>query len=383
VIKRKKKLKTNKLDRVSINPTALTANLLSWYHAEHRDLPWRRTTDPYEIWVSEVMLQQTQVQTVLPYYARFLAALPSVQHLAEAPLEQVIKLWEGLGYYARARNMHQAAQLVMSKHAGVFPNLFADILALPGIGQSTAGAVSTFAFATPYPILDGNVKRVLSRVYGIETSLEDKAVIQTLWGHSSNLLPSEPEDAYSFNQAIMELGATVCLPKNPKCPDCPWAAQCVALAENKMDRIPLKKLPKVTPHYTIALGVIWKGDELLIALRPAEGLLANLWEFPGGKCEASESLVACVAREIHEETGLTVSVGAKIVTVKHAYTHFKITLHAFECQYVSGEALPKASQEIRWITIDALDTYAFPKANLKVIAALKANFFSRQLQLLS
>lgn len=351
----------------------VSQKLLAWYRFSHRDLPWRNTSDPYAIWLSEIMLQQTQVQTVLPYYDRFLAHYPTIAHLADAPIDDVLKQWEGLGYYARARNLHQAAKKIIGEHEGLFPDTFEAVHALPGIGQSTAGAILTFAHRKPHPILDGNVKRVLSRLEGITESVMDKAVIDQLWGKSAELLPDDAEDAFDFNQAVMELGATLCTPKNPECGRCPWQTDCQANLKGLQNEIPRKEPTKVTPHHTIGVGVIWKDDRILIALRPEQGLLGGLWEFPGGKCKPDETLQDCVKREILEETGLTVQVGQKLETVKHAYTHFKITLHAFECHYVQGEAVPKASQALKWVTLDEIDQFAFPKANKKVLETLKLN----------
>ncbi len=351
----------------------LAQQLIEWYRASHRQLPWRETSNPYEIWVSEIMLQQTQVATVLPYYQRFLAAYPTIQALAEASLDEVLKKWEGLGYYARARNLHKAAKKVIEVHQGIFPTAFEDILDLPGIGQSTAGAISTFAIRKPYPILDGNVKRVLSRLKGIDQPIQEPIVLEQLWQASQSLLPQDVQDAYDFNQALMELGATLCMPKKPLCLQCPWQETCQAFLQHRQDEIPVKQPPKKTPHYTIGVGVIWKENDVLIALRPEAGLLGGLWEFPGGKCRDNESLKACVQREVEEETGLKVTVGAKITSVKHAYTHFKITLHAFDCRYVSGTPEPKASQKLKWVGLDEIDQYAFPKANKTVLEAIKLN----------
>lgn len=358
---------------MSSKASSIANQLIAWYRSSHRDLPWRNTNDPYAIWVSEIMLQQTQVVTVLPYYYRWMQQFPTIQSLAEAPLDVVLKAWEGLGYYARGRNLHKAAKQIMDVHHGAFPTEFEAIHNLPGVGKSTAGAISTFGLGKPQPILDGNVKRVLSRLYAITEMVNDKAVTDLLWAKSAALLPKKPVDAYDFNQAVMELGATLCTPKQPQCERCPWLGDCKARAQGLENELPVKQDSKPTPHHTIGVGVIYKNDKILIALRPEEGLLGGLWEFPGGKCKPDETLQDCVKREIKEETGLKVSVGPKIATVKHAYTHFKITLHAFVCDYVSGKASPKASQELRWVALEDLSDYAFPKANKKVLEALRAH----------
>lgn len=343
-------------------------DLIAWYEANGRDLPWRNTKDPYAIWLSEVMLQQTQVNTVLPYYEKFLRLFPTVQALADAPADTVLKAWEGLGYYSRCRNLQKAAQVIAFERGGQFPDTLEGMLALPGIGRYTAGAVLTFAFGQRQPILDGNVKRVLARIYNLD---DDPAVLEsTLWKHSEALL-AQAADPYPFNQGLMELGATTCLPQNPRCMLCPVQAHCEAFAAGTQHELPRKAVKKATPHHHIAVGVIWHEDKMLIQQRPAEGLLGGLWEFPGGKQESGEVLEATVTREITEELGIEVTVGEKIATVKHAYTHFIITLHAYHCQYVSGTPEPKAAQGWRWVTLEELSDYAFPKANKVVLEALQ------------
>lgn len=356
---------------LSSSKTCFADDLVAWYQVHHRDLPWRNTTDPYAIWLSEVMLQQTQVRTVIDYYHRFLAQYPSVVDLAAAPLDDVLKLWEGLGYYARCRNLHKAAQVIVAQHGGRFPDTLEAVQALPGIGQSTAGAILTFACGQRHPLLDGNVKRVLSRLADIETDVQHGETIKRMWALSEALL-AETTDPYAYNQAIMELGATVCLPQNPRCLVCPVQRHCQAYARGTQYERPVKTPKKTTPHFDIAVGVIWKDGRVLIQQRPAEGLLGGLWEFPGGKREASEELQETVRREIEEELGLVVSVDAPIATVKHAYTHFKITLHAFHCTYKEGEPQPKACQQWQWVRPEDLPQYAFPKANKTVLETLLA-----------
>lgn len=352
-----------------IYKTGFSDALTAWYQISHRQLPWRETTDPYAIWLSEIMLQQTQVKTVLDYYRRFLAQYPTARALAEAPPDQVLKLWEGLGYYARCRNLQKAAQIMVETHGGEFPKLIEQAEALPGIGRSTAGAILTFAYGQKHPLLDGNVKRVLSRVFDIDQDIQQSAVIKQLWQASEQLL-SESDAPHLYNQAIMELGATVCLPQNPRCLLCPVKKFCTAQANGTQHERPVKAPKKATPHHTIAVGVIWQDNRVLIQQRPENGLLGGLWEFPGGKQEEGEALPKTVLREIQEELEIQVEVGELITSVKHAYTHFKITLHAYHCRYLSGEPQPKACQNWKWVSPDELPTYAFPKANKTVLEVL-------------
>lgn len=350
--------------------TGYAEALEAWYNANARQLPWRETHNPYAIWLSEVMLQQTQVTTVLPYYQRFLEKYPTIQDLAKAPLDDVLKQWEGLGYYSRARNLHKAATMVATELNGHFPTDLEGMMALPGVGRSTAGAILTFSKLTVdrHPLLDGNVKRVLSRLYDVD-QLPAKCE-KELWSYSGELL-AQSKDPWTFNQAMMELGATLCTQRHPQCLVCPVRGQCTAAARGTQHERPVKPIKKATPHYDIGAAVIWKSEgEVLIQQRPAEGLLGGLWEFPGGKLEAGETLEACVTREIDEELGITISVGEKLVAVKHAYSHFKITLHAYTCQYVGGTPSPTAADDWQWVAPEKLDDFAFPKANLTVIKAI-------------
>jgi len=344
--------------------------LIQWYNHQHRDLPWRNTHDPYPIWLSEIMLQQTQVNTVIPYYEKFLNLFPTLADLASAPAETVLKAWEGLGYYARCRNLHQAAKQILSQHGGSFPQTHAEVNALPGIGRSTAGAILTFAFGQRHPILDGNVKRVLARLFDIHEDPAGNETQKRMWTLSEALL-AEAEDPYAYNQAIMELGATVCTPQNPSCLLCPVRPHCDAAAAGTQNDLPIKAPKKAVPHYTIAVGVIWHQGQVLIQRRPEKGLLGGLWEFPGGKQEPGEALEETARREIEEELGIEVQVRDKIITVPHAYTHFKITLHAFHCDYVSGTPEPKGCEAWQWVAPEALESFAFPTANKRVLAALK------------
>lgn len=349
--------------------------LISWYRQHGRDLPWRKTKDPYRIWLSEIMLQQTQVTTVIPYYEKFLSLFPTVNDLADAPAEVVLKAWEGLGYYARCRNLHQAAKQIVSEREGIFPDTLETMNALPGVGQSTAGAILTFSQGQRHPILDGNVKRVLSRLFNEAGDPSQKDVTAKMWSWSAGLLSETTlgtDDPFDYNQAIMELGATCCTPKAPNCLICPVQSFCDAFQAGTQNELPTKGEKKTIPHHVIAVGVIWDGENILIQRRPEKGLLGGLWEFPGGKQEPDEALKETVRREIEEELGIQVNVAAKAFTVvKHAYTHFKITLHAFHCQYQSGVPEPKAADAWQWIPWQEVRQFAFPKANVRVLDVLE------------
>ncbi len=350
--------------------------LLRWWDVDHADLPWRRSQDPYAIWVSEIMLQQTQIATVIPYFERWLARFPTVQALAEAPLADVLKLWEGLGYYSRARNLHAASQAVVRDWNGRLPQTAADLMKLKGIGRYTAGAIASIAFNEPAPVLDGNVIRVLSRLTDLPDDVTQAVTKNDLWQLAEQLVPTErPGD---FNQALMELGQQICLPAKPMCLLCPLSAYCLARQQGTQLERPVRPPRKRTPHYDVVAGIIWAkeavvGDpqaKFLIAQRPLDGLLGGLWEFPGGKQEAGETLPQALVREIEEELAMQIEVGAFVTKIKHAYTHFRITLHAFHARHVSGTPQHLGVADHAWVTIAELDSYAFAVTDQKIIAAL-------------
>jgi A/G-specific adenine glycosylase len=347
----------------------LRRSLLAWYDRQGRDLPWRRSRDPYAIWVSEIMLQQTQVKTVLPYYDRWLTTLPTIAALAQADQQAVLKLWQGLGYYARARNLHKAAIVLHQTCDGQFPRTFAETLALPGIGRSTAGGILSAAFNAPIAILDGNVKRVLVRLLALQRP--PAKALNDLWSLSEALIdPVNPRD---FNQALMDLGATVCTPKQPSCDRCPWRLACRAYNQGIQSELPMREESAPIPHKQIGVAVIWNDrGEVLIDRRKAKGLLGGMWEFPGGKIEPGETVEACIQREIQEELAIDIAVGEHLITVDHAYSHFKVSLQVHHCQYLGGEPQPIECDEIRWVTLDQLDQFPFPKANSVIIEALQS-----------
>lgn len=343
--------------------------LLDWYYINRRDLPWRRSSDPYHIWLSEIMLQQTRVDQATPYFERFIHAFPTIRDLARAPQQDVMMLWEGLGYYSRARNMHRAAKMMSENYEGSVPGSYEKILELPGVGAYTAAAVSSIAFGLPYAVVDGNVVRVLTRYTGIDGDVRSLAVKKELDLLAGDLLHrGRPGD---FNQALMELGATVCTPHSPDCVSCPLQTGCIAFKTATTGTIPYKSPKKKIPHHTIAVGIIENSEgQLLIALRPDDVMLGGLWEFPGGKKKEDESLEETVRRELKEELGVDVAVTGFFMKLNHAYSHFKITLHAYFCQILRGDPKPAASRQLEWVYRDQLTDYPFPKANRRLTHAL-------------
>jgi A/G-specific adenine glycosylase len=348
---------------------SIATALLAWYRQHKRDLPWRRDArDPYRVWISEILLQQTQVATVIPYYERFLTRFPTVRALADATLDDVLKTWEGAGYYARARNLHRAAQEIVARYGGKIPSTVEELLTLPGIGRYTAGAIASIAFHRDAPVLDGNVIRVLCRYFNMASDIKSSRTQKKLWQVMEMLLPHRR--AGDFNQAMMELGATVCTPRNPQCVVCPLKRGCIARKKNIQEKLPTKRAKKKLPHHQIGVGVIWKRGKLLIAQRHADDLLGGLWEFPGGHQEKGESLAKCVAREVREELGIKVQVEDEFAVVDHAYSHFSITMHAFACRWLSGQPRALGCARWKWVSPRKLSQYAFPKANRTVIEQL-------------
>jgi len=338
--------------------------LLSWFDVNRRSLPWRKVKDSYHIWLSEVMLQQTRVDQARPYYERFVEAFPTVESLAAANLDTVLRKWEGLGYYARARNLHKTAKALVTDYGGAVPADYEALRKLPGIGPYTAGAIASIAFGLPHPAIDGNARRVLSRYFTLESA--KPSVLQSL---AAQLL--DPDRCGDFNQAVMELGATVCTPVRPKCDICPLESLCAARAEGEPERYPAKKSKRPVPHFDIATGVVLNdAGRLLIQRRAEEALLGGLWELPGGKRKSEETLEEACHRELKEELGITVSVDGLLKSVKHAYTHFRITLYAFRCTITDGTPQSTAGLPVRWVALNELHQYAFPRANRHILDAL-------------
>lgn len=344
-------------------------DLIRWFEGIARDLPWRRTDDPYRIWLSEVMLQQTRVDQAMPYYERFLVAFPSIEALAAAGQDEVLLNWEGLGYYSRARNLHRAARMVVDELGGTFPDTYDGLRKLPGVGPYTAAAVASLAFGLPHAVLDGNVARVLSRVFTIKGDVKSTRTRRQLQALADALLaPTRPGP---FNEAMMELGATVCTPRTPSCAGCPLRPACGAFVDGDPEAYPVTAPRAALPHFDIAVGLVSDREgALLIQRRPEEGLLGGLWEFPGGKREPGEDLEQTCRRELREELGIEVAVQDLFAVVPHTYTHFKITLHAFRCRLTGGTLQSTSGLPIRWVALNDLDDYAFPRANRRIIEQL-------------
>ena len=355
----------------------IRSRLLAWYEVEARDLPWRRTSDPYAILVSEVMLQQTRVETVLTYYDRFLAQFPSLADLASASIDEVLKSWEGLGYYRRAHNLHRAAQAVSAKHGGHLPSSAAELRELPGIGPYTAAAVASIAFGHDEAVLDGNVIRVLSRLFAIPGDPAKASTRGALRQTADHLLARG--DASRFNQALMDLGARICTSRTPRCPACPVSGQCNAHHTGEETRFPEKRKRRKIPHRDIVAGIIWDGEpfahgaKILIAKRHAEDMLGGLWEFPGGHVEPDESLEDALRRELREELAIEISGIQPFMNVNHTFTHFRMTLHCFHCRHAGGTPACVDVADLAWVPIRNLFQYAFPVADQHVLERLARN----------
>ena len=346
----------------------LTSRLLNWYHKNKRTLPWRVPgLSPYAIWVSEIMLQQTRVETVIPYYENWLRLFPTMEALAKASEREVLNAWEGLGYYSRARNFHKAAKIVVAQYGGELPSDLAELQKLPGIGRYTVGALASIIFDMDEPALDGNLKRVYARLFDVSLPIDSQAGEKQLWELARENLPNG--QAADFNQALMDLGAMICLPKNPRCLLCPVMDSCQARENGTQLLRPVKKPKKSTPHHIHAAAVIVKNGKVLLAKRPETGLLAGMWEFPNGRVDATRNPVKELVKVIKSGYSLTLRVNREVKqlgTFQHAYTHFKVTVHAFEASLRSAEK-PK---NLKWISLQSLAEYPMGKIDRQIANTL-------------
>lgn len=377
--------------------------LLDWFYREARDLPWRRTRDPYAIWVSEIMLQQTQVNTVRTYWQRWMRALPTVRALAEASPEKIHKLWEGLGYYTRVRNLQKAAQIILRNHGGRFPESFDHVLALPGIGRYTAGAICSIAFDQPTPVLDGNVMRVLTRIFGIETDLRERVTNDRLWnlaqalvlrvkteaqarpavrripGRPRSPLPAQqpgseirnpaseiPHAASALNQSLMELGALICTPQRPECSACPVERLCVARRRGLVDRLPnLRPRAAATRRSFVAFVLSHRG-RFLVRQRPAGVVNAHLWEFPNVEVTGAEPDLPTAARD---SLGFVPRRLEPLCTIRHSITRYRISLEAFLASERGDRFASRGTY--RWLRFFELKRLSFPSAHKRILARVE------------
>jgi A/G-specific adenine glycosylase len=345
----------------------IQTRLLRWFEKNGRNLPWRETRDPYAIWVSEIMLQQTQVLTVIPYYQKFLKSFPTVRHLAKADLSKVLKVWEGLGYYSRARNLHRASQMVLNHFQGKMPSNLRDLRTLPGIGKYTAGAILSIAYNKEAPILDGNVKRVLSRLFAISGNPVRGKTEDLLWHLSESLIPKG--FASPFNQGLMDLGSMVCTPKDPQCSRCPLHRLCKGKASGKPEEYPSRVIKKKIPHIGAISAVIEKKGKVLLSQRPPKGLLGGLWEFPNWKSEGKRGLRFRLRNYIKKEMGINVEVKKFLGVFQQTYSHFKLTLHVYQCQSSNSNK----NKKDKWIPIKNLDQLAMSRIHRKIANSI-SNF---------
>lgn len=343
----------------------LVPEILAWFKKNKRDMPWRRTKDPYRIWISEIMLQQTQVKTATPYYERWVREFPSVKILAEAPAEKILKLWEGLGYYTRARNIHKAAKLIVEKHGSRFPSSFEKILELPGIGRYTAGAVASIAFGIPVPVLDGNVMRVLARLFAIADPVDSEKTRKALWKLAESLIPARHPG--NFNEGMMELGATICLPREAECLLCPVPDRCMAYRKGIQDSLPRKGKQAAVKKVEAVCAVIKNKGSLLIERRPEKGLWANLWQLPTFPVRGRETPVKALEAGL-AGLGIIALAGEKRESVKRSYTVHQEKLHVFCCRLLSQK---KSNGNLRWAGPKELDRLPFSSAYAKILKEVR------------
>ncbi len=341
----------------------IASKLLPWFECYGRkDLPWQDSKDAYLIWVSEIMLQQTQVTTVIPYFERFIKTFPTIKSLASADIDEVLSLWSGLGYYARARNLHKAAQIMVEKHDGKFPVDFEDVVALPGIGRSTAGAILAFSGHQRFPILDGNVKRVLSRVYAIEGYPGQRDIEKWLWQIAEQNTPNKRIADYT--QAIMDLGATVCVRKNPLCSECPLQGGCLAHKIGIENELPTRKVKKALPTREITMLLILnKSNQILLEKRPPSGIWGGLWSLP--ECEANKD----ISTHCRETIGINGILKNKFDVFKHSFSHYHLNIYP---QVIEANKTTTLKEDnLSWFELSQIDQLGLPKPVKSLISQLE------------
>jgi A/G-specific adenine glycosylase len=348
----------------------LSSRLLHWYRLNKRTLPWRDHPDPYAVWVSEIMLQQTRIETVIPYFERWMRLFPTVNALAKASEQSVLNAWEGLGYYSRARNLHKAAKIIAKEYGGELPRDLDQLGQLPGIGRYTLGAISSMAFGMSVPALDGNIKRVYARIFDISEPVDTPKGEKLLWELAEKQLPKE--DAGDYNQALMDLGATICIPKNPRCLICPVMKLCKARQNGTQDQRPVKTPKKSVPHHVHAAGVIVENGKVLLSKRPSKGLLGGMWEFPNGR--VSGDPLGELAQAL--KTGYNLRLRGKrrsvqntepLGIVQHGYSHFSVSVYVYACELASDVI----GENMKWIPLQKLDDYPMGRIDRQIALLLQ------------
>jgi A/G-specific adenine glycosylase len=352
----------------------LQHKLVRWFRRAARPLPWRQTYNPYHIWISEVMLQQTQMERGIDYFNRWIECLPDVASVAAAEEQEILKLWEGLGYYARARNLHAAAKMLMERFDGIVPCDPLELQLLPGIGPYTSAAISSIACNTDIPVVDANVLRVYARLFDIDGPVKTGPTRVQIEKIATEMLPHG--QARVFNQAIMDFGGMICLPKAPKCSNCPVEEHCLALLRGTVAERPRVENVKKTTLIEMATGLLEVEGRIFIQQRQADDIWGGLWEFPGGRIEPGESPEMAVVREYQEETGFSVDVCQKITTVTHFYTRYKVILHCFTCSLngAINEPILTAAQDFRWVHPRNISQFGFPAGHRKMLEYISSHF---------
>ena len=359
-------------EKKSANPAnnlrRLREGLLSWFDANSRKLPWRVSYSPYQVWISEIMLQQTQVKTMLPYFHRWMARFPDAPSIVKAPEDEILRFWEGLGYYARARNIRKAAQMMVTEYGGEVPGDFDSVRELPGIGRYTAGAIMSVAFNADYPAPDANAGRILARVFDIAHPSGSKEFAETVWRVASNILP--PGRARDFNQALMDLGSIVCLSSEPSCAKCPLSCCCAAFRKGLIADRPVKAHRKTTAQIVRAAAILVSEGRVLIRKRPETGLMPNLWELPGGEVPEGKSPEQALRHIWLDELGIRLGPMESLCVIKHSHTSFRVTLYAFWCGGPNpAPGLADNAAQLRWAPMNELEKLAFPAAHRRIIRA--------------
>lgn len=340
----------------------LSSQLLAWYRAHRRKLPWRGRTarSAYAVWVSEIMLQQTRVEAVIPYFERWMRLFPTIDALAGASEQDVLNAWEGLGYYSRARNLHKAAKIVADQHKGKLPRDLEQLRKLPGIGRYTLGAIASIAFGMDVSALDGNIKRVYARLFDMALPVDSPAGEKVLWELADSNLPKG--HAGDYNQALMDLGATICVPRNPRCLICPVMELCKARQHGTQNERPVRTPKKEIPHHVHAAAVIVQRGRVLLARRPSQGLLGGMWEFPNGRVEGDPLQGLPEALKTGYQLRVKPHREGSLGIVEHGYSHFSVTVHVFPCELTAG---PRETN-LKWVSLNSLDAYPMGKIDRQI-----------------